>query len=267
MKTRIVRLTPALAMEWQRKTSVSQRPLNTKHVAFLTGEMTAGRWKNDGSPIRFNRDGSVIDGQHRIAAVINSGVPTDVLVVEDLDADVFATIDSGRTRKLSDVLACAGANQSDMVSSAAITRLLAAWDDKTGLSLSAHSVKSSPAAMLDVFREHQEDIENAAHFVYSKKIRRRLCRPSVLGFAYLLFARISPSDAVVFIDMVAEGANLERGSGPWLLSRYFVNDRGHALSHPHVLLAIIIKAWNIWRAGRCGDLLVYRVTESFPIPQ
>lgn len=72
--------------------------VNPRKVEELCRVMRNGEWENDGSPIRFAVDGSLIDGHHRIAAVMKSGVTISSIVVEGIPESAEKTIDSNTPR-------------------------------------------------------------------------------------------------------------------------------------------------------------------------
>jgi hypothetical protein len=107
MKTTLMEITPQIAASFLEK-NTSNRPLNNKHVKRLAREIEMGRWKLNGSTICLNGE-ILIDGQHRLAAVVLSGCTIQSLVVEGLDSNVFATIDAGKPRGAGDTLWLMGA--------------------------------------------------------------------------------------------------------------------------------------------------------------
>ena len=82
------------------------RRLDRNRVANYKGDMRDGDWKFNGDPIRFCEKGILIDGQHRLSAMIDSGVKElTFLVVEGIKAQGKKTIDIGKPRTPSDMLA------------------------------------------------------------------------------------------------------------------------------------------------------------------
>jgi hypothetical protein len=51
------------------------RSLASSRVTVYSGAMLAGEWRMNGETIKFNGDGTLLDGQHRLAAVVRSGQP------------------------------------------------------------------------------------------------------------------------------------------------------------------------------------------------
>lgn len=80
------------------------RTTSARHIAALVKEMRNGNWKLNGESIKFAKDGSLLDGQHRLAAIIQANVTVKILVTRGLDPVVFDTMDQGRTRTNTDVI-------------------------------------------------------------------------------------------------------------------------------------------------------------------
>ena len=106
MNVKLTTVTPEWAEETLKK-NIGNRPLNIQHVDKLAKEMTKGRWKVNGDTICLNGS-RVIDGQHRLHAVMQSGITIETLVVEGLSSDVFDTKDVGKRRSAGDTLGVAG---------------------------------------------------------------------------------------------------------------------------------------------------------------
>lgn len=68
-------------------------------------DMKAGLWQLNGQSIKFDKDGNLFDGQHRIKAGIESGVSFISLVVRNVPNEAFATYDDRPTKYFKDVLA------------------------------------------------------------------------------------------------------------------------------------------------------------------
>lgn len=71
-------------------------------------ELLAGRWRENGDVIRFDADGHLVDGQHRMAAIVRAGVPMRCVIVTGLNHDAIRTIDRGHARSMRDVLRVCG---------------------------------------------------------------------------------------------------------------------------------------------------------------
>jgi len=105
MKIEIVDITPELAAEWLLK-NTSNRPLRASTVAHYAGQMSRGKWQQTHQGICFDSHGNLIDGQHRLSAIVMAGVTVRIMVTW-LDTDVTAMgylVDHGAKRSVSDIL-------------------------------------------------------------------------------------------------------------------------------------------------------------------
>lgn len=80
------------------------RKMRMTGVEFLTRAMREGQFLTTHEGIAFDTEGSLIDGQHRLRAIIASGTRQWMLVVKNLEPEVFNVIDAGITRTMSDRL-------------------------------------------------------------------------------------------------------------------------------------------------------------------
>jgi len=84
------------------------RPIHQSQVTVYASDMKAGMWGRHHQGIAFDKAGILMDGQHRLWAVIESGVTVMMPVTWGLDREAQLTIDSGLKRSTADVAAIAG---------------------------------------------------------------------------------------------------------------------------------------------------------------
>ena len=99
MKLQVVKVTPEIAARWL-KNNGKNRSLSIAHVKRLAASMAAGRWSLNGQTISFDDQGRLLDGQHRLSAVVMSGVTVDMAIATDvIDERAFQTYDSIMLRR------------------------------------------------------------------------------------------------------------------------------------------------------------------------
>lgn len=99
----VVEITPETARNWLSR-NIGNRPASPAHIAKLEKAIRDGNWKMTGDPIRFSKTGKLLDGQHRLSAILNSGITVTCVVMHGLDDEIFDVLDSGKGRQKSDVL-------------------------------------------------------------------------------------------------------------------------------------------------------------------
>ena len=100
---RVMTVTPSLASKWL-EMNTGNRRLRQSHVAHLANQMKQGRWMLSPEPIVFSKKGRLLDGQHRLNAVIQSGCKIEASVALVANEEVFRVLDQGINRSNSDIL-------------------------------------------------------------------------------------------------------------------------------------------------------------------
>jgi hypothetical protein len=100
----IAEITPQMAREWLEKDVPQQRCMKAHVVDAYARDMRAGRWSLNGDPIRFDVDGNLIAGQHRLHAIIEADVSVKSFVVRRVPVEALITLDSGIKRTMGDEL-------------------------------------------------------------------------------------------------------------------------------------------------------------------
>lgn len=122
-------ITPAQARIWLKK-NLNNRHLREVRVIELIAIIKGKRWIYDGNPIRFSKDGILLDGQHRLEAIARSGISAESAVVTGLDPDAQQSIDTGAPRSAADILRMRGYS-GHAHRAAAVARILLAFDSLT----------------------------------------------------------------------------------------------------------------------------------------
>ena len=103
-KHQVVKITPELATKLLEHNYKKNRNISRERVRFLSKAMKNGEWTFNPNPITVSTAGEVIDGQHRLHAVISSGVSVEMCLMTGVESGVFKNIDSGMRRRPADSL-------------------------------------------------------------------------------------------------------------------------------------------------------------------
>lgn len=109
MKASVETITPEIAAAYLEH-NMKNRSLSSSTVNAYAADMRAGNWQLNGEAIKFNKRGELIDGQHRLMAVVLSGVTISMVVIRDIDEDVNV-MDYGRKRSITDILRIGGMDE------------------------------------------------------------------------------------------------------------------------------------------------------------
>ena len=100
---RVVEITPELAKKWL-AANKDNRHARPSHINNLAREIKNGKWTLTHQGIAFSSAGRLIDGQHRLEAIIAAGEPVFMAVFIGLDDNMFGALDRGIRRTLTDEL-------------------------------------------------------------------------------------------------------------------------------------------------------------------
>jgi hypothetical protein len=93
----VILVTVSMAENWLANMIENQRKPSAATVNKYAKEMVVGKWEVS-SPLSFNDEGQLIDGQHRLLAVVKSGVSTPFLTVGNLPKSAALKFDLGKNR-------------------------------------------------------------------------------------------------------------------------------------------------------------------------
>lgn len=239
--------------------NTTNRPLKPQHVAFLAGELRRGRWKFNGDAIRMGADGSLIDGQHRLHAIVQSGVPIETLLITGLDPEVFCTIDSGAQRSAGDTLAVAGEKNGRNLAAA----LVVADELSRGKTDFTRNMRISNAEILGMLDRHP-DIRNS--IVWGRMLSK-FAPCSITTALHYLFKQRNPKRVDDFFEAVHTGVGLGVDSPAYLLRQRLIdNATSKGKMTRRYMAALIIKAWNSHAVSRKLKYLRYREAGDCPEP-
>lgn len=85
-------ITPEIAEQYL-ALNRGNRNIVQSHVAAMARDITNGQWMFNAQPICFSRSGRLLNGQHRLSAVLEAGQPIEVMVMRGLPEEAFETYD------------------------------------------------------------------------------------------------------------------------------------------------------------------------------
>ena len=107
MHSELLTITPNEASKYLAN-NPANRKINESIVRAMAEDMKAGRWMQTHQGIAISKTGRLLDGQHRLSAVIKAGIPVKMMVTFDVDEKAMDAIDQGRKRSISDIFLFSG---------------------------------------------------------------------------------------------------------------------------------------------------------------
>lgn len=253
MKTEVRTITPAVAKEMLKR-NYNNRPPSKSHVEKLSQSMLKDQWLFDGQPIRFDEHDRLIDGQHRLNAIVKSNTTHKFLVVSGLKSDSFMVMDTGKSRSAGDSLHILGIQYAR--TTAAAIRFIISFKKGNYWASSG----SNPITNTDVveFYNKNTDLTEDVPIIERlyKEFNHVLPKGMLLGLHFLMKEK-NVTDAKKFIHQLCTGLGLEKTNPIYHLRKALVKDKMSDYNmNTSLKLALIAKCWNTYRKNQEMKLLV-----------
>jgi len=259
--------TPQRAKEFLRARSKElQRGLVKAAVALIADDIRNDRWVETGEPIIFDANGNLVDGQHRLEAIIAADKGVRIWVARGLPPKAMQAGGCGRKKTRADALKSLGSSQPTR--SASVVGFILSFNPFDGTMAPAPSnVRSA-----EFYEEHPE-IDNAV--TYGRRLSN-ICYTSTAGaVAYWYFSAVDPDLAGKMFDSLTTMSDLD-GMPPLKTLYAYLQKHGkpkhkqvdgdvvreQERTHVLRLLAAFVMAWNAIRAGK--SLARISMPSTFP---
>lgn len=257
----VITVTPALAQEWLDR-NLHNRPIRKNKVDSYARDMKSGNWALNGEAVKFAVDGILLDGQHRLHAIVAAGVPVQILVVSGLANDTQTTMDSGVKRTTGDAFGLEGMKNAQILAAT----LKKIWMWQQGDHRFAANNYPTTAECAELLARHPE-IHHSVHVATHIRNTFRPLPPSIVGTAHFVLSQIDAEEAGHFFSRVSDGAGLEPGH-PILTLRSRVTNETLAGTtvQAHQRMAYLIRTWNAVRDGRGLTRIQQGPKDPMPMP-
>ena len=219
MEAKVIQVTPAMAQKWLNEHNPHNRPLYEKTIEAYAADMKKGLWTINNQGIGFDEEGNLLDGQHRLYAIVFSGVTVPLLVIRGLPNKFFdghvtqETIDRGKPRSIGDILTLSHGMENASLR-AAMAAILA------NLSLGNTSIKMTSGITLEIIKIYQGEMD--AVMQARSAVKGLLYAPALGAFCFA--AKPFKDKTIEFEKQYFSGENLA-GGDPILAFRNFMQRR------------------------------------------
>lgn len=266
---KVLTITPDLAADWLRF-NTANRNISDTNFAKAVKAFTDGQYQFNGDSIRWSVDGRLLDAQHRLTACVETGATFESVVVWGIAPEAQITMDRGKRRTLVDHLRIQGEQSTKELSTT--LNLSVAWYRKGmrfGLGTRGMTTFEEAFEYLQQNPNIRASVEVALSF--NQKQARKVINASHLAFAHWVLSNIDADDADDFVDRLMHGRHDEETDPVWRLRLRLEDMRHEGGERADEVVALIFKAWNLYREGRhVSQLRVRRggsAPESFPEPK
>jgi hypothetical protein len=260
--SRILTITPEIA-KILLNFNVKNRLVRPSHVNFLVKEILNGNWVFTGDPIRFDNLGNLIDGQHRLNAIVKSNKPQEMLVQYGLNSEVFTRIDTGKKRSSSDVFSIEDVPNATVAAS--LSRNLLNF--KKGVFCETGTKSSfSNTELLQYYLENPHLEQKVSEAVSLYKKSNRLLEPSVMATTFACISDINEEKAKDFMLKLCFGNGLELKDPILVLRNMIIKAKVEKKSFTHKhLYSLIFYTWELYLSGKLVRFKEIRLPEDFKI--
>lgn len=259
---KIETITPDRARQLLDTLSPVQRNRRKGHVKYIRHEIESNHWKLNGETIKITPEGKVIDGQHRLCAILESGKAIDTVVVFGVDEQAYNSIDTGVRRNAADALQMRGERHYTILASA--IGICSAMENnvRKGSLLGRLRSPIDTEEYLDRNRKIKESAELAAQYY------TRLIHPSVVAAIHYLYAKAkaNPDLLEVFVTGLKEGFTHTRQPNFHLFrEKLIANAAATAKVRRNTIIAWAIIAINATLAREKLIKIHWGLRDEFPV--
>ena len=230
---------PALAQSYLEHNTSNRRVVQA-HVSAIARDIAAGRWMLNAQPICFAADGTLLNGQHRLMAVVLADGEIEVPVIRGLSRAAFATYDLHGKR--SPDFGAGLESFGDRALLAAMANLL--WRRELRPQGARHA-KATASEIRTIVEDHPRLLELRG---FGRKMIDH-GRASVMGYAAYVIERADPVLGREFLRAVETGAELPVGHPILSLRRQLQRLRREKATQDQQL-ATLLAGWERYRSRR-----------------
>ncbi len=256
----MIEVSPQMATKWLEHNR-NNRNIRDQHVEILARDMRMGNWKFNGDTVRFDENGNLADGQHRLWAILHSGTTQKMLVVRGIEEDAFDTIDSGAARTAGDALKRRGFHMGPHV--AATVRILA-WYDQGRVDWNV--VRRMSHTEIAHFAVEHEGIQMAVDRVkYSPQFKKLSAGAPLCAVTYLGY-KADADLTEQFLIGIEGGEGLDEDDARFTYREWMLQRHQQSIRYQMPIeFSITARAFNAFAAGKPVKLL--RFDEKLDVPQ
>lgn len=251
MKIEVCDITPDVATKLLAM-NTRNRPLNKGQVGKISDAILRGDWRLNGDAIRVSITGVLLDGQHRLHAILLSGKTVSSVIVYGLPDEVFDTIDTQRnSRTTGDILSLEGNPNANVL--AAVASLCHKLNE-TGNPYDSGR-RAPTAQQTKTFIAATPSLHESVSF--GTRNRTSFITQTMLAFCHHKFSQSGAKNlAAPFLESLITGASLAPSSVVLLLRNKLIeNASAKAKEPPRAMCAMVFKAFRVYAEGRTLKLL------------
>ena len=272
LTVKMVKVTPEVADNYL-KFNTNNRKDKDKHVKFLANQMKSGDFLENGESIVFDKNGDLLDGQHRLKAIVKSGLSFNIPIVRGAKPLTMATYDTGKNRSAADIL-----DLNNFKYSVQLASLIK--------SINGYAVKGRKSSEFGRKSRGRRSNKSTSFRILPRKLRMA-CEPMVLEcsrisnkstskvlnatkmalISYMIGGENPDSEVYEFIKNLI-GVNVQESTAPnYLFVKLYNSKVNKDPLNFYWILGMALRAWNFYTDGNPAvTSFRFKVTDNLPKP-
>ena len=268
MRTELRLVTPDLAAKFLSRNG-SNRPVTESLVDFYANQMKKNLWRATGQGISIDVNNNLLDGQHRLSAVVKSKVAVQMLIIYEVDPETFDVYDSGKVRTKTDVFIIKGIPDARNVSSMINNYyFLSSGYNYSNTGAKRDRMKRSTHELLQKYYADELFWSDLAKRIGRAYNKIRIYETSKMGgFAAFLILDKKREPELVF-SFIEELFSLipDKYTCTKVLREYMIKEAFSIKKTPaYAKFALLLKTWNYYEAKRNTVQLSFKSTDTYPV--
>ena len=272
-----IMISPEMAgvmLEQASKSGFRNRNISDRRVRFLAHLIESGQWLDSNDCICIDTDGILLNGYHRLTAIIRTSQSIWVTIKRGMDRKTFRGMDTGKKRSPGDVLIIEGVKNANMVARA--LRLSITYE-QDGISLFKQRLDELMVSNSDIYQAYLDNPEIVDSCIFIKSLRMlvRLMPPGFLSFTHYLLTHRDPNWSMHYgtavVDNFFQKLNADGMSEPHEPTYHFrkrlLEDKlavGGKQLTLYLKYLMFVKVWNYFITDTKMSVLRVSKDEHFP---
>ena len=239
------------------KLNTNNRKIRQSKVDSLAESMKKGEWELSNDAITISEGNVLLNGQHRLLAVVKSGVPCNFILYTGAPDSSFGIMDTPSLRRVSDVISRMG-GASSIAADVTVSKFLCLSADLENAWETVHRFHHTPPATrkecIETYERHAEDIHKWIRISEGMKNKgmQLITLTTVASFGLFLEKKMLHSEDKIkaFFKELLEDGKTQHGTILFARKKLMRHKMKTEVLAKYDDVRLMIRAWNDYVLGR-----------------
>jgi hypothetical protein len=187
--------------------NTANRPLRKEKLRQYKDDLISGEWKFAADVLKISHQGVLLDGQHKLLAIVQTGISMTLHIQVGLDPEVFTVLDTGAIRNSGDVVALAGYKYYGTITG--VAKLITAFKNGHSVVSATSGFRSNKFVLTLVKALDKDLLEEACHQGATARSKARFLDSILCGALwYTIAERGYKTEITEFLYLLSTGDGL-----------------------------------------------------------